>query len=162
MQLLGEGLREVVRAAQRRRAVGRRRRRRNRDRKHGQRSEIADCVGVGVGSQVPRRVRRELASAPRGQSIERTSIRKMASDATYEELEALYRNFSGDGWTHRDHWLNRSVSYCDWYGIACESGGSRAKVWPFRKHPLMGGRTTVRSSGPGFLQVGCLRVQSNT
>ena len=46
--------------------------------------------------------------------------------ATYEELEALYRNFSGDGWTHRDHWLNRSVSYCDWYGITCESGGSRA------------------------------------
>lgn len=40
-------------------------------------------------------------------------------------LEALYTSAHGDGWTHKENWLNGDPCTNNWYGITCDAANER-------------------------------------
>ena len=42
----------------------------------------------------------------------------------YEDLEALYDALGGASWHQSTHWNDRSVTYCQWFGIGCYDDSS--------------------------------------
>ena len=43
-------------------------------------------------------------------------------------LEIFYNTCNGDNWDANTHWLNASVSLCDWEGIDCTDSGDKVKL----------------------------------
>eukprot|EP00002_Diphylleia_rotans_P026261 TRINITY_DN5223_c0_g1_i1.p1 TRINITY_DN5223_c0_g1~~TRINITY_DN5223_c0_g1_i1.p1 ORF type:complete len:960 (+),score=245.68 TRINITY_DN5223_c0_g1_i1:50-2929(+) len=40
----------------------------------------------------------------------------------YDALEEIYEEFDGTNWYRQENWTNRSVCFCDWEGVECDSG----------------------------------------
>lgn len=47
---------------------------------------------------------------------------------TYEALELFYNSTGGEWWIDNKLWNNRSVSYCDWSGVYCDTENNPCEV----------------------------------
>ena len=51
-------------------------------------------------------------------------------DSSYEpiDLKAFYEETGGEFWLNNTGWLDKSISYCQWFGLSCNGGGLLMKM----------------------------------